>query len=161
MRSSIDPTSFSTSFKELITSITALIRSEIHLAKTEVKVSTKNFVRSLSKFGAAAALGVAGLGTFIAFLVIGLGELLDGRFWLSALIVSIVFLVPAGFLAYSAYKNLISGVSLETTQNNLKQDQALASHAVDKLTHQDNVTPLRTAENSVETEAVIFEKRVS
>src|SRR4051812_21847307 len=87
----LDRRSFGQVAGDLSTSLKNLVQSEIHLAKAELSDSvgrTASHLGMTAAFGAVAALGIL---PFMAFLVIGLGRLLNDNFWLSALIVSIVF----------------------------------------------------------------------
>lgn len=93
--------------------VRALVRSTKDLAKSEialVKADVKNSVREVGKhsaqaaiFGSLVALSVI---PFLAFLVIGLGELLQGRYWLSSLLVSLGSALIGGALAYRAYDKI-------------------------------------------------------
>lgn len=84
----------------------SLIRDEIKLARLEVQEK----LDSLKHFAAAIAAGVALLAlaglAFAAFLVLGLGALLGGAFWLSALIIGIVFAAIGGLLAIVGLKKV-------------------------------------------------------
>lgn len=83
-------TSYGEVINEVLDSTKDVIRSEMNLFASEFKSFLPSFTKHASQaaiFGAVLALSVL---PFLAFLVIGLGELLDGRYWLSSLIVSIV-----------------------------------------------------------------------
>jgi hypothetical protein len=69
-----------------------LLRSEFHLASTEMKTGFLALTRRSRLLAIFAGLALWGILPFTAFLVIGLGELLGGRYWLSALILAIVSL---------------------------------------------------------------------
>lgn len=97
---------FGSLFRDLGASAKNLIRSEVELALAELKENI-NEVSSLTQ--RAMFLGVlaaASLIPFFAFLVIGLGELLEGRYWLSSLIVTVVWALATGVPAYLAYRRL-------------------------------------------------------
>lgn len=85
--------------KALARSEIALIRAEIEL---EIKAATKH-LQQTAVFGGLVALSVL---PFLAFLVIGLGDLLDGRYWLSSLIVAVACAAVGGTLAFRAYRRL-------------------------------------------------------
>lgn len=102
----------------------ALIRDEINLAKLEVQQK----LDSLKHFAAAVAVGVALLAlaglALTAFLVLGLGLLLGGAFWLSALIVGIVFAGIGALLAMLGVKKVSAGrLTPERTIRSLEDDR--------------------------------------
>lgn len=69
----------------------ALVRQEIALAKTEALETVADYARA-GAFVAAGALSVlVGLVVLLVFVVITLGVLLGDRYWLSALIVGLLF----------------------------------------------------------------------
>ena len=85
-----------------------MIQSEVNLVGTELKQITKDLGSHLGQvdiFGALLGLSVL---PFLAFAVIGLGELLQGRYWLSSLIVAVVCAVVGGGMAYRAYRKIVS-----------------------------------------------------
>ena len=123
--------SLSSVFNELSTSLREIVRSEIHLAKAELKVSTRNLNQDLTRavvFGTIALLGVLPL---IAFLVIGLGSLLGGSYALSALIVAAVFLIVGGTVAYGAIKRLKQrDLSLPRLRESIKDDREILNRKI-------------------------------
>lgn len=87
-------------------SLKSVLRSELHLAKAELKdTGTKAARYSLrtALFGAIAILSVL---PFLSFLVIGLGGLLNHNYWLSSLIVSVVMFAVGGSVAYLMFKRV-------------------------------------------------------
>ncbi len=83
-----------------------LIQSEIDLIKIELKDSAAKVGKhsaQVAMFGVLFALSII---PFMAFLVIALGEVLDDNYWLSSLIVAIVFAAVGGALAYRAYNKI-------------------------------------------------------
>lgn len=75
---------------DLVHGLQNLVRSEIRLAKTEFQVMAKDTTRHIRLavvFGVIALLGTL---PFLAFLVIGLGKLLNDNYWLSSLILSVI-----------------------------------------------------------------------
>jgi uncharacterized membrane protein YqjE len=92
--------------REIRGGVVNMIRSDVDLAKLEIKEAgghLKRDVTQIAIFGVVAALGVFPL---MAFFVIGLGSLLGGMYWLSALIVALVFLGVGGGLAMRAVADL-------------------------------------------------------
>jgi len=98
--------SYAQILRELGNSAKDLIHNEIGLIKTEFS----HTARRVSKHSAQAALfgGLVALSVlpFLAFAVIGLGELLDGRYWLSSLIVAVVCAGVGGVMAYRAFQKI-------------------------------------------------------
>jgi uncharacterized membrane protein YqjE len=94
--------------KELISGLQSLIRGEIHLAKAEMKGSIKEAGRNAALTAVFAVFLILGLFPWMAFLVIGLGLILRGNYWLSSLIVSVVHLAIGGFLAIRYGKRILN-----------------------------------------------------
>jgi uncharacterized membrane protein YqjE len=92
-------------FRQLAEDATTLIRQEVALGKAELRESAKAVGRDAAKVGM--AIGIAALGALAAtaFLIIGLGALIDS-YWLSALIVAVVYFAVAGILAKQAKSDL-------------------------------------------------------
>ncbi len=102
-------TSYGEIINEVLDSTKDVIRSEINLFASEFKSFLPNFKKHISQaaiFGAVLALSVL---PFLAFLVIGLGELLDGRYWLSSLIVSVV----CAAFGFPLCKSALAKIALE------------------------------------------------
>lgn len=112
-------------FKQLTRGALGLIRSEIHLAGAETRYAIKDGTKRTVTLGICGALSVMGLLSLLAFMVIGLGELVDGRYWLSALMVSALLLVPAAAVALSAIKILKQDVSFQNTKKDLQRSKVL------------------------------------
>ena len=126
--------SFGSLFRDLGASAKNMIRSEVDLALAELKQNVKEAGKHSAQaamFGALAALSVL---PFLAFLVIGLGDLLDGRYWLSSLIVSIVCALGGGIPAYAAYKRLkASDLSLYRTKETLQHQNRVVRDQMENL----------------------------
>ena len=92
--------------REVASSSKDLVQSEITLITAEFKETIQRAQTHLAQsmiFCCILALSVL---PFIAFLVIGLGELLDGRYWLSSLIVAVAGAIIGGVFAYRSYRKL-------------------------------------------------------
>lgn len=114
----------------------ALVKQEIALAKLEVRESVQAYVRDTAKIAVAAAVALLGGLTFSAFLVIALGDFLN-NYWLSALIISIVFLGAAAVLARGAITDLKRhSLAPQETVRTLQEDQQWAKHEVDDFKRQ-------------------------
>ncbi len=85
--------SLSTLFRQLADDGRTLIQQEIALAKAEVRSSVVGAVKGAAIMALGVGLLLVALLVLIAFLVLGLGVLLDDRYWLSALIVGGVIAV--------------------------------------------------------------------
>lgn len=86
-------------FRHLSADTSHLFRQEISLAKAELKESASHAVKGATKIGIAAGVAIPGLLAFGAFLIIALGDLMNGNYWLSALMVSLAMLGAAALLA--------------------------------------------------------------
>lgn len=110
--------------REIGTSAKDLVKSEIDLARSEIKDSATFVGRHSAQaamFGALLAISVF---PFLAFCVIGLGHLLNDRYWLSSLIVAIVCAVIGGAMTYRAYKKMKQAdLSLPHTRGSLQMEK--------------------------------------
>lgn len=114
--------SYAEALSRLSGSAVDLVKSEIALVRAEIKQTTKK----LTQYGTVAALGAAvfllSALPFTAFLVIGLGNLLDSRYWLSSLMVAAAFAAAGGAVTYFSYKILKREADLPRTRMAIKQD---------------------------------------
>jgi uncharacterized membrane protein YqjE len=83
----------------------ALVQQEIALAKLELRETLKGYLHDSTKLIIAGVVGLFGVLALFAALIAGLGALLD-NYWLSALIVAVVFFAVAGVLARGALAHL-------------------------------------------------------
>jgi len=91
---------------EIGASAKSLIRSEINLARAEVKESIRHLSRHSARAAVFGALLIVSILPFMAFLVIGLGMLMGEKYWLSSLIVSAVFAAIGGPMTYREYHRI-------------------------------------------------------
>ncbi len=108
---------------EVIDSTKDVIRSEMNLFSTELSAFLPKFevhAKQAAIFGGLLAVGIL---PFLAFLVIGLGLILDGRYWLSSLIVSAVCFVVGGTFYQSAIHK-IKTEDFKFTQTKLSLQKA-------------------------------------
>lgn len=120
--------------REIIDSTKDLVSSELALVTAEMKHVAKATSRDLSKVVAFGTLAVLSLLPFIAFLVIGLGELLDHRYWLSSLIVAVVFAAVGGFFAYRSLKKVTDqDLDFSATKNSLRRDKYVIQSNVERV----------------------------
>jgi uncharacterized membrane protein YqjE len=83
--------------KRLSNQLSSLARQEVELAKAELAAKGRVLGRVAGLFGAAALLGLCGLGALTALLILALDEAMPG--WAAALIVTVLMLALAGALA--------------------------------------------------------------
>jgi uncharacterized membrane protein YqjE len=109
-------------FKELGSDSAHLIQQEIALAKTELRETTGRLGRVGVKLAVAAAIAIPGAMAITAFLVIGIGDLLNENYWLGALIVGVALTATAAILAKRAMRPLADGVGIPETTATLRDD---------------------------------------
>lgn len=116
---------------ELVHGLQNLVRSEIYLARAELQTTAKETSHNITLavlFGVLALLGTL---PFLAFLVIGLGKLLNDNYWLSSLIIGVICIGVGG---------------------------AIAARFVKKLTHQNLTLP--NTRHSIEGETLMFKNKL-
>lgn len=107
-----------------------LIKQEITLAKLEVRESVKSLGKDAGKLGAAAGLALFGAFAFLAFVIVGLGDLIN-NYWLSALIVAVLLLGAAAVMAKGALASMKkNNLAPQETVQTLKEDQRWAKREV-------------------------------
>ena len=107
-----------------------LIKQEITLAKLELRESVKGLAKDAGKLGAAAGLALFGGFAFLAFVIVGLGDLIN-NYWLSALIVAVLLLGAAAVMAKGALASIKkNNLAPQETVQTLKEDQRWAKREV-------------------------------
>jgi uncharacterized membrane protein YqjE len=120
-------------FSQLAQDSSALIRQEIALAKAEVRQSLSQTTSGALKLAIAVALLSLGGLVLTAFLVLLLGRLLD-NYWVSALIVGVVFTIVGALLALAGLRRLKEvQVAPQETIETLKADRDWAKAEVQEL----------------------------
>lgn len=110
-----------------------LVKQEITLAKLELRESAKSLAKDAGKIGVAAGLGLFGAFAFLAFVIVGLGDLIN-NYWLSALIVAVLLLGAAALLARRAMANMKNNsLAPQETMQTLKDDQRWAKREVQEF----------------------------
>lgn len=123
-------------FRRLSQDASALVRDEIALAKVELRESVKGYTQDAAKLGIAAGVGLVGVLALTAFLIVGLGDLLN-NYWLSALLVAVAFLVTAAVMAKGALAHMKrNSLAPQETVRTLKQDQQWAKHEAQEFKRQ-------------------------
>ncbi len=120
-------------FRQLSADATQLVRQEIALGKAELREAATGLLRNGAKVGVAAAFGLLAALALTAFLILGIGDLID-NYWLAALGVGVLYLILAAVLAKSAI-NGISGRDLKPTQTieALREDAEWAKREVGEV----------------------------
>ena len=98
-----------------------LVQQEIQLAKTELQEKASTAATAATKIGIAAGIALPGIMALTAALVIGLGIIINS-YWLSALIVGVVILAVAGFMAKRALAGFKSGFAPKETVRTVRDD---------------------------------------
>ena len=119
---------------DIIACFNRLIRSEINLAKAEIKETGTTFTKHIAKIALFSSLALLSVLPLLAFLVIGLGRLLNNNYWASSLIVSLICFGVGGFFAYSAYAKIKKqDLSLPNTRESLSEDIQVLDQNIEKI----------------------------
>lgn len=130
----LEERSYGAVMRELGNSTKDLIHSELSLMTAELKVATQNVGKHMAQAVLFGALLVLSVFPFVAFLVIGLGRLMGDQYWLSSLIVAIVFAVVGGPMAYRAFKKIKDeDLKLPHTQSTFNQEMSVAQKKFDNV----------------------------
>jgi hypothetical protein len=109
-------------FSRLINDASALLRSEIALAKSELSEAATNAKLGLAALAVAFAVLLAGAQALIAAIILGLAEVMEP--WVAALIVGAILAVVGAVMLATA-KRKLSNRPIPRTQDSLQQDAAL------------------------------------
>lgn len=132
--------------REILSSFSTLLRAEIRLARAEVTQNARKMSKDVIRgaiFGVIALLGVLAL---MAFLIIAAGDLFGGRYWLSSLLVTILFLGVGGGLALNHFRKLARDAGVPHTQRSLTDDRDLIAEKVRHITTAPRKGPERDRE---------------
>jgi uncharacterized membrane protein YqjE len=104
-------------FRELSRDISTLVRSEVALAKVELKETATALGGAAAMIGAALFLALFGLGFLLVTAVLALSMVIPA--WLSSLIIALLLLAVAAVLALSGKKKLqtVNFVPTETIES--------------------------------------------
>lgn len=120
--------------REVFDSAKDLTRNEISLFKAELAETARAVARHSAQaalFGAITALSIV---PFLAFCVLALGELLNGNYWLSSLIVAIVAAVVGGLLAKRALTKIrVEDIQVTQTRESLERELRLVRQTLDEV----------------------------
>jgi hypothetical protein len=120
-------------FKQLAQDSSTLIKQEVALAKTELTSSLSRAAVDATMLTIWGGVAMVGALVLVAFLVVGLGDLIDS-YWLSALIVGLLFMIVGGALAVS-YLNKLKHMEMkpDATIQTLKEDKQWAQAEVQQV----------------------------
>lgn len=119
-----DPKSQSLSLilRDIGASAKEVIQSEFNLFKIELTASIKKIATHSMALAAWGLILILSTIPFMAFLVIGLGKLLNDNYWLSSLITSLVIGVSAGSAAYSSFQKIkAEGIDMPHSKEGLSR----------------------------------------
>ncbi|HEY2896836.1 MAG TPA: phage holin family protein [Gemmatimonadaceae bacterium] len=121
-------------FRDLTTETSELVTKEIALVKAEARQTGATLARDGVKIGIASALAFAGALALTAFLIAGLGDLLGGKYWLSALIIGVLFLAIGMGLVKNATTDMKRrGQSVKHTVDTVKDTGSWARDEARKV----------------------------
>jgi hypothetical protein len=118
---------------DLMNGLVDLFRSEVRLARAELRQNARDTGRQAATtaiFGAIAALGVLAL---LAALILGVGHLLGEHYAISALIVGVVLTGAGAALAFFYSRRVGARLSMPELRESLKADQDAISESTRKL----------------------------
>jgi high-affinity K+ transport system ATPase subunit B len=113
--------------KQLAGEGTDLVRNEISLAKLEMREMAREVALDSAKLAASLGLALIGVLALLAAAIIGLGNVLDGRYALSALIIGVIMVAIGGVLASAGIKGLKNVPQPDATKRSLQRDKEWAS----------------------------------
>ncbi len=120
--------------KSLTSDTSDLLRNEVALAKAEMREMGRGVAADAARMGVAAGMALVGALSLGAFLVIALGNLLGGAYWLSSLIVGVVFVGVGAVLGKGAADRMKDrGFKPERTIETLRDDKRWASQQAREL----------------------------
>lgn len=112
-------------FAEAMQAFKDMMQSERELMRAEFKHNTSEVTKYTKQIGIYGGLAFLSVLPFVAFLVIGLGRLLEDNYWLSALIVGIVFAAVGGLMARNAYNRLKELAMMQQTKDSLSRTRLI------------------------------------
>jgi len=125
--------------KNLISETGELVRSEANVIKLELQESTRAMILGGIKTAAYSGVALLGVLSLVAFLIIALGQLIQGDeapvtgFWISALIVGVIFTVGGGVMAAKHAKQIGKEIGLPKAQTEFEKDKRLVKRELYKM----------------------------
>lgn len=109
-------------FRRLTGDTTELLRAEVQLAKAEFRETGTRLAEDVMRVGIAAAMALVGTFALTAFLIIAIGNVLDGRYWLSSLIVGVALTGGGYVIVQSAVRDIKQrGITPTQTIDSLRE----------------------------------------
>lgn len=122
--------------KELLNSFEHVVQSEARLARAEVSEIVNDVKKEVSRAAIFGGLAVAGFLPILSFLVIGLGRLLNGNYWLSSLIVGVVMIgIGVGFTLGSVRRIRHHDYSMPHLRDSLQDQRVTIERKIDQVSH--------------------------
>lgn len=119
---------------EITSAIKGIMASEANLFMTELQHLQPKFSKHMSQIILFSAVMILSVPPFIAFLVIGLGEILNNQYWLSALIVSLVFMLIGLPMVLQGLKKLKNeDFKFTQTKRSLRDIMQTSQRGLDKI----------------------------
>jgi uncharacterized membrane protein YqjE len=116
--------------RDILNGLSGLMRSELRLARAEATHAATVAGRHAGLATAGAVIAWLGAHALVAFLIVGLGALLD-NYWLSALIITVLLLGIGGLMARAGLARLKSvDKTLREATRSMKEDQQLLAGKV-------------------------------
>jgi hypothetical protein len=130
-----DDEAHTASIGEVKDSASRLLQSELKLAAAELKRATGQVKNQSVAFLAATGVALLGLLPMMSFLVISLGMALGDRYWLSSLILFVLFTGIGAAVAYRSLKNMrVGDLSLPRTRMSLVNTGETVKRAAQEVT---------------------------
>jgi len=121
-------------FRQLAEESRTLVRQEVALAKAEISESARAVAKGAVLIGAGAGMLVLGLLVLVAFVVVGLGRILGGEYWLSTLIVGGALALLGGGLLLMGRRGLERDtLKPELTARTIRENREWAKSEVDQI----------------------------
>ncbi|HLQ24686.1 MAG TPA: phage holin family protein [Acidiferrobacterales bacterium] len=124
--------------KNLISKTGELVRSEANVIKLEMQESTRAMILDGIKTAAYSGIALLGVLSLVAFLIIALGQLIEGGapvtgFWVSALIIGLIFTIGGGIMAAKHAKQIGKDIGLPKSQTEFEKDKRLVKRELYKM----------------------------
>ena len=133
-RASADEQTFASVIREVSTSVKDMVQSEVDLIKAEIIDSSRNLGKHAAEAAIFGALAGFSILPFLAFLVIGLGTVMEGNYWLSSLIVAVVCAIVGGVMTFRAYKKIKEqDLTFPATRQTLEQEKETITEKVEDV----------------------------
>jgi hypothetical protein len=135
--------------KQLGQDLETLVRQEVALGKAELGQIGRRLAKDTVAIATAAFLGLVGVFALTAGVIILVGRALEGRYWLSALLVGAAVLVVAWVLIRKAIGDMKrNGLAPKETIATLREDKDWAARQARELKQDLTSNPARSATRS-------------